>query len=286
MLLSRAITIAKHKLHNNQKYLTHYFAHILKINEVDILTQAKSIHLQSKHKKRLFKFISLSNKNFPYAYIVKNMPFLDYNFYVNANCLIPREDSASIIELLDEYLLNNNLSSSRLTILELGVGSGCLILSILQKYFNLKAFAIDIKSNTLKVARKNAKRMNVLNRITFMLGDMFKPLPYNKNNQEMQKFDIIISNPPYIDFNDDKIAFDVKKYEPKVALFAKHNGLYFYQEIFQNASLYLNTNGIIIVEIGINQDSDVIKIANNYGYKLLATKKDSANINRSLLFKR
>ncbi len=278
MYLQNILSIAQKKLSsNNFVAFKHYVKKILKITSSDIVLNSVNIKLKSCDIKKLFKFIQKANKNYPLAYLFKEQDFGKNTFYVNSHTLIPREDSMTLVE---NFFHNFTNSNQELKILDLGVGSGCLIITLLQNYQNASGVGIDINFNTLFVAKKNLKKFNLKNKCQLICNNMLNGI----NKTIYPKFDAIISNPPYISYNDTNIANDVKKYEPKRALFASHNGLYFYTKIFSQAHLILKKDGIIIVEVGFEQQKDVEKIAHSYNYKLISITKDNQGINRSLAF--
>lgn len=258
---------------NDFRDFKHYVVKILGINHSDIILNSKNIFLKSKHIKQMSKFIMLIKKSYPSSYIIKEHYFGEREFYVNSHTLIPRVDSWCLIELFRNHFTNNNVKN----ILELGVGSGCIIATILLDYINYTGVGVDVNKNTLKAAKKNIKKYGLSSRCNLIISDLFQ----NINN----KFDCIISNPPYISISDSNIHKSVKKYEPHRALFAPHNGLYFYGEIFKKSHEFLKKDGLIIVEVGMGQHKDVIDIAHCYGYKAINSIKDRQNIIRSISFK-
>jgi release factor glutamine methyltransferase len=248
--------------------------HILKCSSTYIINNPNK-KLSFFQKLRFLWGLSLLKKGYPLAYITKSQPFYKYDFYVKHGVLIPRADSESLIQATLKVWGNKKES---LNILEIGVGSGAIITSLLKEYENARGLGVDISSNALKVAGKNAKTLGVASRLMLLKSNIFNSVPNN------QKFELIISNPPYIDFKDKDISESVKKFEPKKALFAKNQGLYFYQEIFKNAKKYLKNNGRVVVEFGHLQSEDVRKIATTHGFSLEFFEKDSGNIIRCGVF--
>ncbi len=230
--------------------------------------------LKSRQLKDLENLFNKRLIGIPLAYVLNNQFFWKNDFYVNENVLIPRQDSETLVQSFLNYFSNKN---QELNILEIGVGSGCLILSILEEYKNSHGMGIDISKEALDLCKINAKNLDLENRLILEESNLFEKV----NN----KFDVIISNPPYIDENDTDIAFDVKKFEPEIALFAKNNGLFFYQQILNKAKNYLNKNGIILFEIGYTQNKEVINIALQEGFLHIETIKDLSKRDRVVIFK-
>jgi release factor glutamine methyltransferase len=184
-------------------------------------------------------------KGEPVQYIVGNVDFYGYNFIVNKNVLIPRFETEELIEKTIQY--TKKYLDKELDIADLGTGSGCIAIT-LKKELNCNIDAVDISLDALEVARKNAIKNDV--KINFYQGNMLEPL--NK------KYDIIISNPPYISKNEE-IMDIVKNNEPSIALYAIDNGLYFYKEIIKNSKNYLKNKNILAFEIGQTQGKIIIE---------------------------
>ena len=211
----------------------------------------------------------------PIANIVNKKSFWSYDFFVNENVLTPRSDSEILVEAV---LSNYNNMNENLNILDLGTGSGCLILSLLKMYKNATGLAIDISDKALQVAKQNAKNLKVEN-IQFLKN--------NWNDNIEDKFDIIISNPPYIPTKEIKeLEPEVNKFNPLLALDGGEDGLNCYRYLAKSLDKNLKENKKIFLEIGKNQEKDIEKIFNENGYKLLKIYKDLAEINRILCFKK
>ena len=202
----------------------------------------------------------------PVQYIIGNVDFYNVNLLVNENVLIPRFETEYLVEKTINYAKN---LKEPLDILDIGTGSGAIAIT-LAKHLNSNVLATDISKEALKIAEENAKRNNV--KINFKQSDILKNI--------QGKFDIIISNPPYI-AKDEKIDPLVKNNEPHIALYADNNGLYFYEEILKNIKPHLKEKSIIAFEIGMTQSEEVTKIANKYLPKAkIITEKDLAQKNR------
>lgn len=187
----------------------------------------------------------------PVQYIVGNVDFFDLNLDVNKNVLIPRFETEELVEKTLNYI--QKYFHYPIRILDMGTGSGCIALTLKKKLENCEVDASDISDKALEVARQNAKKNNL--DITFINSDIFD----NINN----KYDCLISNPPYIAY-DEKIMEIVKNNEPNNALYAKNNGLYFYEEILKNATNYLNEKNLIAFEIGESQGQKIKDLALYY----------------------
>ena len=202
----------------------------------------------------------------PVQYIVGNVDFYDINLLVNKNVLIPRFETEYLVEKTINYAKK---LKEPLDILDIGTGSGAIAIT-LAKHLNSKVIATDISEKALEIAQKNAKRNNT--KINFKQSDILKNVK--------GKFDIIISNPPYIS-KDEIIDPLVKDNEPSLALYADNKGLYFYEEILKNIKPYLKEKSIIAFEIGMTQSEDITKIAQKYLPKAkIITEQDLTQKNR------
>ena len=189
-------------------------------------------------------------KQYPIQYLIGYVNFYGYKIDVNENVLIPRYETEYLVEKTINYC--KKLFNKTIDILDIGTGSGAISI-VLKKEIDSNVTASDISNKALEVAKNNAKS-NKAN-INFICSDIF--------NNIRGKFDLIISNPPYISTDED-IMESVKKFEPNLALYAKDNGLYFYKEILQKAKQFLNEKSLIAFEIGYLQGSKIIDIAKEY----------------------
>ena len=225
------------------------------------------INLSKKIKKKNFSYfktyLKRRKKNEPIAYIFKKKEFWKNNFRVSNSVLIPRPETEQIIE---EVLKLTNFDTSK-NFLDIGTGSGCIILSILKERPKCLGTALDISKKALKVALFNAKMHHLLNKIKFVNIDIDK---FNHN-----KYDFIISNPPYInDINLKRLDKDVRLYEPLIALKAGIDGLSAVKKIILKSNKLLKNNGKLIIEIGNKQITDVIKLLNKNSFYINKVCKD------------
>ena len=202
-------------------------------------------------------------KGKPLQYITNKQEFMGLNFYVDENVLIPQPDT----EILVEKAIEIAEITQKNKILDMCTGSGCIAISLAKKINNAQITAVDISNSALKVANKNAINNNVENKIKFINSDMF--------NNIVEKFDIIVSNPPYIETETiNKLEIAVQN-EPHLALDGGIDGLKFYNIISNNAFKYLNKNGYLLLEIGYNQQESVTQLLQDTGkYKNIETIKD------------
>ena len=204
------------------------------------------------------------------AYILKKKEFWKNEFYVSENVLIPRPDSEHLIEETLNLIKKNQSKK----ILEIGIGSGCLIISILKDRINCFGTGIDCCKKAVKIANFNANLHQIQNRIKILKTDV--------DNFKSGKYDLIISNPPYIDKHQLKYL-DVNEYEPLQALDGGINGTEVLMKVILKASQLLKINGKLIIEIGKNQKYKVIKFLNKNNFFVNKTVKDLSNIDRCII---
>ena len=217
------------------------------------------------------KLIDRRVKKEPIAYIFQKKEFWSLNFIVNKDTLIPRPET----ELLVEYLVNY-YKNKKIFILDIGTGSGCIILSILKELKKSKGIGIDVSKKAIKVAAKNAKNLGLQTRSKFIKRNL------NEFNSYM--FDLIVSNPPYICSHELKnLSEDIKKYEPRLALDGGNDGLDVVKKIIYKSKSILKRKGMLALEIGFGQFKKVSPILKFNGFKIKFIIKDYHNNIRCIL---
>ena len=207
----------------------------------------------------------------PIAYIINEKEFWSKKFLVNKNTLIPRPETELLVEDLIKIYKNKNI-----TLLDVGTGSGCIIISLLSELSNSKGVGIDISSRALKIAKNNALLHKVENKIKF----------YNKSIVKLFncKFDLIVSNPPYIDTKNIKnLDEDIKKYEPLIALNGGNDGLDVIKKVIYKAKEILKINGRLAIEIGNWQSKKVSKELKFNNFRIEKYIKDYKDNTRCLI---
>ena len=218
------------------------------------------------------KLISQRADGKPIAYLMGKKDFWNDEFIVTSDVLIPRPET----ELIVEQALKISKNKSKLKILEIGVGSGCIILSILKEKKDYLGIGIDISKKCLEVSKTNALKLGVSNRVKFFKSDI--------DNFVKGKYDLIISNPPYIKKLDLKyLEKDVINFEPKLALDGGLDGTSEIRKIINKSSELIKKNGKLILEIAFNQKEEVKKILKNNGFYVNAVIKDLAKNDRCIV---
>lgn len=250
------------------------FSKVLEVDRMMLFTKYRDI-VEGEKLEKIRKYIQkVGKEKFPVQYLLNEQQFYGRNFYVNKGVLIPRQDTEVLVEKAINIIKENKIEKAK--ILDIGVGSGVIGITLALEIADCKVMGVDVSDKALEISEKNKKILNVAN-IKFFKSNLFENVEYNK-------FNIIISNPPYIP-NDEinLMTEDTILHEPDEALFAENEGLYFYNEISKKGLEYLRENGFLLFEIGYNQGEKVKKIMEYYGYKNIEVIKDFGNNERVVL---
>jgi release factor glutamine methyltransferase len=247
--------------------------HILQVDRSFLKTHPDT-KLSSEQRSKFFELIYRRKKHEPIAYLLGKKDFWDLDLLVNKDVLIPRSETEMLVEKALEIL--PKYSSAR--ILELGTGSGAISLSIAKHRKNVSIVATDISLVSLKVAKMNAKILNIKN-IKFLCCDWFKAI----SCQLSKKFDLIISNPPYIGINEMILCDQEIFYEPKVALFSEEEGFSSLKTIISSSTKYLNTPGYLLLEHGFNQKNKLMNLFQSIRCFDIQTFKDLSGLDRIIV---
>ena len=238
------------------------------VNDMKELTQSQE--------KEYFESIQKLTKNIPIEHITNQKEFMKLNFFVDENVLIPRQDTEILVE--EVIKIAKKINSKK--ILDLCTGSGAIGISLAKYIEKSEITATDISEDAIRVANKNAIMNNVEDKITFIKSDLFNNIPNNK-------YDIIVSNPPYIKKEIIKTLEKQVQNEPILALDGGEDGLDFYRIILENASKYLNEDGFLFLEIGYNQKEKLEELFNNSKlYKNIKCVKDLSGNDRVIIIKK
>ena len=233
------------------------------------------LNLHGEIKKRDFDYfenlIQERAKSKPIAQIIKKKDFWKYEFIVNNNVLIPRPDTEILIEQALKLMKNKN----RLQILDIGIGSGCILMSILKEKKNFIGTGIDISNKSLQISKVNGQKLRLNNRLR-----LFKS---NIDNFNTGKYDLILSNPPYKKKNNLKCLEKDIGFEPKQALDGGLDGLLEIRKVINKSSELIKRSGHFIIEIGFDQKNKVKKILRDKGFYIKKTVKDLSNHDRCIV---
>jgi len=234
-----------------------------------------NIEISNSDQVKFLDLIKTRGKGKPISRILSYRGFWDSEFYINSSTLDPRPDSEVLVSSAIE--LAKSISEEKLSVLELGVGSGCILLSILKEVSNSFGVGVDISYEAIKVAQKNSNRLNLENRVRFIVS--------NWTNSLNTKFNLIISNPPYIKSSEIQyLQKEVKDHDPLIALDGGNDGLNCYKLIFKNIDNYMTSESFLLFEIEGNRSDELIKISKNKPLSLFCKKKDLSGKMRCLIF--
>ena len=246
-------------------------AEVLKKNREYILMNLRKI-LKDDKLKVYQDMINQRSLGKPIAYLIKKKDFWKSEFMIDEGILIPRPDTEILVEETLKILKNKSFAN----ILEIGTGSGCIILSILKEKPGFYGKGIDISGKSIKLCRANAKKLGIKNKVDFTKT--------NVDNFCFGKYDLIISNPPYIKSNEIKyLEKDVNLFEPKLALDGGLDGTLKILKIIEKASSLLKVNGKLVLEIAHNQKNKVIGILKKRGFYINKSIKDYAQNDRCII---
>ena len=221
----------------------------------------------SKYKKLIIR----RSQNEPVAYILEEKEFWSKIFYVNADTLIPRPET----ELMVEKLVNI-FKGKKISILDMGTGSGCILISLLSELTNSKGLGVDISKKAIIIAKKNLRIHSMQGRIKFLNKSL--------DSEFYQKFDLIVSNPPYIRSNELKnLKEDIKKYEPRIALDGGNDGLDLIKKVIYKTKYILKVKGMLALEIGNEQYKKVSEILIKKNFRIEHTIQDYKDNIRSII---
>ena len=271
-ILNEGINVLqKNKIANPQLDSEILLSNSIKRDKKHIILNPKEV-LNSEQLGKFKSLIERRKKGEPIAYLINKKEFWKDEFFVNKDVLIPRPDS----ELIIEQVLKIYSKDVQLQVLDIGTGSGCILLSILKERSNFYGTGIDISKKSINVSKFNAKQLNLTNRVKF-----FHSSVDNFNNG---KYDMIVSNPPYIEQLSLKyLEKDVVNFEPKLALSGGFDGFSKIRKVINKASILIKKNGKFILEIGFNQKNKVIKILKEEGFYVNKAIKDYGNNDRCII---
>ena len=262
--------LKKEKINSYQLDSELILSHIMGVSREFLILNSQLIIKKNTLKKYNFA-IQRRIKREPVAYITGKKEFWSENFLVNKNTLVPRPETELMIYTVLKFFKNKTIN-----VLDIGTGSGCVLLSILKNLNFSRGTGIDISSKAIKVATLNAKKLNLSNRSFFKICDI--------NNYNIGKYDLIISNPPYIPSKDIKnLSKDIIHHEPKSALDGGIDGLDLIKKVIYKSNHLLKGNGLLVIEIGFNQYRKVADILKRSKFREIGTEFDYNNNVRCII---
>jgi len=264
-------TLKKSKISNPQLDSEILLSDSIKRNIKHIILNPKEI-LNLEQTEKFKNLIERRKKGEPVAYLINKKEFWNSEFFVNKDVLIPRPDT----ELIIEQVIKRYSKNSQLQVLDIGTGSGCILLSILKERPNFYGTGIDISKKSINVSKLNAKQLNLTNRVKFFHSSI--------DNFKIGKYDLIVSNPPYIElFNLKYLEKDVINFEPKLALSGGFDGFSKIRKVINKANTMIKKNGKFILEIGFDQKNKVKKMLKNEGFYVNESIRDYGNNDRCII---
>lgn len=251
-------------LEKNNNDLIIALTYLLNTNK-NLLFLNKEEALDEKIENELKTINDKINEGYPLQYAIGKWNFYGLDLLVDKRALIPRYET----EILVDLIINDNSNNKK--ILDIGTGSGAISLALSKNLKDSKIIGVDISKNAIDLANENKIKLNI-NNVEFKESDIFSNID--------EKFDIIVSNPPYINKEDFEKLDNKLYYEPQNALYGGEDGLYFYKKIIKNAKNFLNKNGKIYLEIGYDQKDSISNLLEEYGYKQIKSYKDFNDFDR------
>jgi release factor glutamine methyltransferase len=263
--------LQQNKIPNPQLDSEILLSNLIRKDKKHIILNPKEL-LNSEQLDKFKSLIERRKKGEPIAYLINKKEFWKEEFFVNKDVLIPRPDT----ELIIEQVLKIYSKDEQLQVLDIGTGSGCILLSILKERPNFYGTGIDICKKSINVSKFNAKQLNLMNRVKFFHSSV--------DNFKIGKYDLIVSNPPYIELLNLKyLEKDVVSFEPKLALSGGLDGFSKIRKFINKADTLIKKNGKFILEIGFNQKNKVKKILKEEGFYVNKAIKDYGNNDRCII---
>jgi release factor glutamine methyltransferase len=233
--------------------------------------------LSQDQQERLDHWLEQRKHHYPIQYLIGSQEFFGRLFQVDSSVLIPRPETEVVVETC--LALLSRVDHEPISIVDIGTGSGCIAVTLACENRRTRVTAIDISGPALAVAHENARRFGCLDRIEFLQGNVLEPL-----ESFARSFDLIVSNPPYVENESVEVEYSVKTFEPREAVFAGPTGLEIYTTIFGSSRDLLHRPGWLVLEMGYGIADRVAELAGSAGWKLVEMRKDLAGIPRCAVF--
>ena len=245
---------------------------ILSFDDKELIIN-ENYHIPKGFIKEIFAIEKRRLKGEPISKIFKKRDFYKSTFIISNDVLDPRPETELIVEIANNFIKKNGVKN----ILDLGTGSGCILLSVLKENKMINGLGIDLSKEAINIAQKNSKKLQVEKQSNFLISNWMESINF--------KFDIVVSNPPYIPSKDiKKLSKDVKKFDPLISLDGGEDGLSCYRLIVKDLKRVITKNAIIIIEIGCNQSKLVEEIFKKNDFKLVKKYNDINGLDRVLTF--
>ena len=245
---------------------------VLSLDDKDLILK-ESLDIPEEMIEKIITIESRRLNGEPISKIFKKRDFYNSTFVISNDVLDPRPETELIVEIANSYINRNEVKN----ILDLGTGSGCILLSILKENRMINGLGIDLSKEAISIAKQNSKKLNLETRSNFLVSNWMNSVNY--------KYDLVVSNPPYIASEDiKKLSKSVKIYDPILSLDGGEDGLNSYRLIASDLKRIISMNALIIIEIGYNQSLEVIDIFKKNDFKLIKKYNDINGLDRVLTF--
>tara|TARA_B100001057_G_scaffold323396_1_gene323619 strand:- start:786 stop:1622 length:837 start_codon:yes stop_codon:yes gene_type:complete len=245
---------------------------VLSFDDKDLILREKQ-NISEKFIKKIFAIEARRLKGEPISKIFKKRDFYKSTFLISNDVLDPRPETELIVDIANNFIKKNKVKN----ILDLGTGSGCILLSVLKENKMINGLGIDLSKEAIKIAKKNSKKLQLDKQSNFLVSNWMSSIKF--------KYDIVVSNPPYIASKYiKKLSKNVKNYDPLLSLDGGYDGLNCYRIIAKGLKRITNKNAIIIIEIGFNQSLSVTEIFKKNDFKLIKKYNDINGLDRVLTF--
>ena len=245
---------------------------ILSFDDKELIIN-ENYHIPKGFIKEIFAIEKRRLKGEPISKIFKKRDFYKSTFIISNDVLDPRPETELIVEIANNFIKKNEVKN----ILDLGTGSGCILLSVLKENKMINGLGIDLSKEAINIAQKNSKKLQLDKQSNFLISNWMEAINF--------KYDIVVSNPPYIASKEiEKLSKEVKNFDPFLSLDGGDDGLNCYRVIVEDLKRVINKNAIIIIEIGYNQSNSVEEIFKNNDFKLLKKYNDINGLDRVLTF--
>ena len=269
ILQSTTAYFTKHKIENPRLNAEHLIAHVLKMSRLELYLEFET-KLNETELATLRELVKRRGQGEPLQHLLGTVEFCGQTFLIDKRALVPRPETEELAEFLKSQIAN-----PKSEILDVGTGSGVIALSLAKHFPKAKVFAVDVSDDALALARENAARLGLSERVQFQKGDLLENLH--------ERFDLIVANLPYVSMQDRHLLAREVLHDPEVALFAGPNGDEMVRRLIEQAPPNLNPNGLIALEIGINQGEELTEFLRQKNYHDIESKKDYSGITRFLL---
>lgn len=270
VLQSMTAYFTKHGIENPRLNAEHLIAHVLKLSRLELYLEFET-KLNEQELATLRELVKRRAQGEPLQHLLGTVEFCGHEFLTDKRAMVPRPETEELTELL---IAECGLRNAR-RIVDVGTGSGVIALSLAAKFPDSRVYAVDVSDDALSLAKENAARLGLVERVQFQKGDLLENFS--------ERFDLIVANLPYISMQDRNLLAREVLHDPEVALFGGERGDELVRRLIEQASLHLNPGGLLALEIGINQTEGLGDFLHQKNYHDIQSKKDYSGINRFLL---